>query len=85
MILYFFFFSPFFPTSDCSGVRRRRNLSNELLFQFAFRGAHCRAAERLHFEEIDKALSEHDGFFETRKSFEFLCFVKLYLESCSQI
>lgn len=66
-------------------MSRRRHLANELLFQFALKGACCRAAERLHFEEIDKALSEHHGFFETRKSFEFLCFVKLYLEPRSQI
>lgn len=77
---FFFFF-----LSNCSGVRRRCHLSNELLFQFAFKRACCRAAERLHFEEIDKALSEHDGFFETLKSFEFLCFVMLYLELRSQI
>lgn len=65
-------FCIFFSPGNCSGVRCRRRLSNELLFQFAFKGLVAEQQSGCILKKLT-GLSEHDGVLETRKSFEFLC------------
>lgn len=85
MILHFFSFSFFSVPATAQACADAATSVMNCLFNLPLEGLAAEQKRGCILKKIDKALSEHGGFFETRKLFEFLCFVKLYLESCSQI